>query len=93
MVPLQVMPTVEKQCLIYMDKPNGWACQQASPGLDGLCMKISAVKKGDDFIENKGCCDQIRSFAGAEVLPVGDGLRMILVILGFNGYHIAGVKK
>jgi hypothetical protein len=93
MVPLQIMPALEKQCFIYMDKPNGWARQQTGSGLNGLCVKISAVKKGNDFIENEGCGNQIRGFAGAEVSPVGDGLRMVLVVLRFNGYDIAGVKK
>jgi hypothetical protein len=53
----------------------------------------SRIKKGNDFIENEGCGNQIRGFAGAEVSPVGDGLRMVLVVLRFNGYDIAGVKK
>lgn len=57
---LKILPTILKQCIVYMYKLKGAAAEKPLTYLDGLRMMTSTIEEGDNFVKDIGSSDQSR---------------------------------
>lgn len=55
---LKILPAPVKDVFSYIDEFDAGTFQEHSANLHCFFMSVPAVEEGDDFVKNKGCCDQ-----------------------------------